>query len=140
MKGKRNNLILLLYVVIILQLASCKTQYIPIEKIHNDTIYHTEYQYDSIYLWEKHNEVTRNDTVYITNEILKYKEKHKKDTVYQSKFIQVPKPYEVVKKVPYIPKAYQWSMMFSIMVCIISFFYFGNKLRNIKSIRKWFKL
>lgn len=117
---------------------SCKTtKYVEVEKVRIDTLFQKDIQYDSIYIHEKQNKEIINDTVYITNEVLTYKEKHKTDTIYKSQFVQVPKPYEVIKKVPYIPKAYQFAMMFSIMMCIIMFFYFGNKLKNITSIGKW---
>lgn len=117
---------------------SCKTtEYVEVEKVRIDTLFQKDIQYDSIYIHEKQNKEIINDTVYITNEVLTYKEKHKTDTIYKSQFVQVPKPYEVIKKVPYIPKVYQFAMMFSIMMCIIMFFYFGNKLKNITSIGKW---
>lgn len=93
--------------VIIFCLFGCtKTVYVPTETIKTE--YKNTIQRDSIYQIDTVKIFSKNDTTYIENIKIKYKEKIVKDTINLTD--SIPYPVEVVKETKVIPKWCWWNL------------------------------
>lgn len=90
-------------VFLALLMCSCKTiEYVPVveKEVHNDSIYFTKVQRDSVWLHDSIAVKEKGDTVLIEKWHTKYREKQVHDTTYVAKTDSVPVPYELIKEVP----------------------------------------
>lgn len=90
---------------------SCSTtRTIPIETIRKDTVYLSNIQYDSIYIYNNVYQDRSRDTLYIKEIQTEYRYKFLRDTIRIVQWDSIP--YEVriidVKQVKYIPPWYKW--------------------------------
>lgn len=76
--------------------SSCRTQYVPVEKIKTEYRYIDRLQYDSIYLKDSVRYYTKGDTVFQDKHIREYKYLYinKVDSFTKTDSIQVPYPVE----------------------------------------------
>ena len=88
----------LLYILIVLCLASCRTQYVPVNSVTHDSIYINKVQYDSIYKHDSVYIVDRGDTVYLYKYMYLHKYKMLRDTVRVSRIDSIQVPYPVERK------------------------------------------
>ena len=95
----------ILYISTIMLLCNCSSQrQLPqvVERVHRDTLYRTNLQYDSIYVYQDKYVDRSRDTIRIRDSILEYRYKIMRDTVYKTRVDSIP--YEVriteVKEVP----------------------------------------
>ena len=106
-------------VIAVLLLGCTKREYIEVEKVveMHDTLREVQVKYDSIYDHDSiyFYEYVKGDTIYKEKykEHTKYIERVKRDTITQtrSEYIQVPRPYPVIKYVEKPLKSWQkWLM------------------------------
>ena len=88
----------LLYILIVLCLASCRVQYVPVNSATHDSIYINKVQYDSIYKHDSVYIVDRGDTVYLYKYMYLHKYKMLRDTVRVSRIDSIQVPYPVERK------------------------------------------
>ena len=110
----------ILFIAFVVLLAACKhTEYVEVEKVveMHDTLREVQVKYDSIYNHDSiyFYEYVKGDTIYKEKykEHTKYIERVKRDTITQSKsvYVQVPRPYPVVKYIEKPLKQWQkWLM------------------------------
>lgn len=112
----------LFYVIaIVFVLAGCGTarQIQVVERVSRDTLYLSNVQYDSVYVFQDHLTDRSRDTIYIRDVQYEYKYKLLRDTIYRVQIDTIPviKTVEVVKTERYIPKVYKATFW----ICIILF-------------------
>lgn len=98
--------IILLSLLCITALNSCKTVYVPVESVHTDTLIVSKWQHDSVYIETlKHDSILireSGDTVYVsrwhTEYVDRWREKEVHDTTYISRVDSIQVPYPVEKK------------------------------------------
>ena len=114
---------LLLTLCIALMSASCGTvrQVQIVEKVSRDTLYLSNVQYDSIYVFQDHLTDRSRDTVYVKEVQYEYKYKLLRDTVYKVQIDTIPviREVEVVKTERYVPSIYKWSLAICIALIIL---------------------
>lgn len=114
---------LLLALCIALMAASCGTvrQVQIVEKVSRDTLYLSNVQYDSIYVYQDHLTDRSRDTIYIRDIQYEYKYKLIRDTVYRTQIDTIPviREVEVVKTERYTPTIYKWSLGICIALIIL---------------------
>ena len=73
-----------------------------VREVHTDTLYLSNVQYDSIFVFKDKLTDRSKDTVYIKDSILEYRYKLLRDTVYQTRVDSIPilREVEVVREVP----------------------------------------
>ena len=114
----------LIYVfVFVFVLAGCGTarQIQVVERVSRDTLYLSNVQYDSIYVFQDHLTDRLRDTIYVKDVQYEYKYKFLRDTVYRTQIDTIPviKTVEVVKTERYIPDIYKWSLAICIALIIL---------------------
>lgn len=99
---------------IALMAASCGTvrQVQIVERVSRDTLYLSNVQYDSIYVYQDHLTDRSRDTVYVKDVQYEYKYKLLRDTIYKVQIDTIPviREVEVVKTEYYVPGIYKWSL------------------------------
>lgn len=103
---RRSFWIILLGLLCITALNSCKTVYVPVESVHTDTLIVNKWQRDSVYIETlKHDSILireSGDTVYVsrwhTEYVDRWREKEVHDTTYISRVDSIQVPYPVEKK------------------------------------------
>lgn len=85
-------------VFIIFMLASCRTEYIPVESVRYDSIYFAKLQKDSIYIQDSIYIKEKGDTVFVDKFKYIYKYVNLKDTCYIEKKDSILIPYPVERK------------------------------------------
>lgn len=83
-----------------------------VERVSRDTLYLSNVQYDSIYVFQDHLTDRSRDTVYVKDVQYEYKYKLLRDTVYKVQIDTIPviREVEVVKTERYVPGIYKWSL------------------------------
>ena len=108
---------------IALMAASCGTvkQVQIVERVSRDTLYLSNVQYDSIYVYQDHLTDRSRDTVYVKDVQYEYKYKLLRDTVYRTQIDTIPviREVEVVKTEKYVPTIYKWSLGVCITLIIL---------------------
>ena len=108
---------------IALMATSCGTvrQVQIVEKVSRDTLYLSNVQYDSIYVFQDHLTDRSRDTVYVKEVQYEYKYKLLRDTVYKVQIDTIPviREVEVVKTERYVPSIYKWSLGICIALIIL---------------------
>jgi len=119
-------LLLAAIIVIALLLGSCGTtrQVAIVDRIHQDTIYINQTQYDSIFINQYHAIDRGSDTIYVEDVKVEYRYRVLRDTVriHQVDSIPVIKEVEITKEVRYIPwwsKALNWIGAISLIIIIV---------------------
>ena len=76
-----------------------------IREVRTDTLYLSNVQYDSIFVFKDKLTDRTKDTVYIKDSILEYRYKLLRDTVYQTRVDSIPviREVEVVREVRHVP-------------------------------------
>ena len=93
--------------IVLFCLYSCtKTIYVPTETIKTE--YKNSIERDSIYQIDTVKIFSKNDTMYIENIKIKYKEKYIKDTINLTD--SIPYPIEVIKEKKIIPNWCWWNL------------------------------
>lgn len=109
--------------VFVIVLTGCATtrQIQVVERVSRDTLYLSNVQYDSIYVFQDHLTDRSRDTIYIRDVQYEYKYKLLRDTVriVQIDSIPVIKTVEVVKTEKYVPSIYKWSLAICIALIIL---------------------
>ena len=111
-----------LLVFILYMLASCRTEYIPIETVRTDSIFWAKIQKDSIYIKDSVFVRQSKDTVWKEKFKYIYKYVSQNDTVYISRTDSIQVPVPVEKKLGFWERTKQQaSLVFAGMVlsCII---------------------
>lgn len=111
-----------LLVFILYMLASCRTEYIPIETVRTDSIFWAKIQKDSIYIKDSVFVRQSKDTIWKEKFKYIYKYVMQNDTVYISRTDSIQVPVPVEKKLGFWEKAKQQAgLIFIGMVlsCII---------------------
>lgn len=85
-------------VFIIFMLASCRTEYIPVESVRYDSIYFAKLQKDSIYIQDSIYIKEKGDTVFVDKFKYVYKYVNLQDTCYIEKKDSILIPYPVERK------------------------------------------
>ena len=100
--------------VLVFVLTGCGTtrQVQVVERVSRDTLYLSNVQYDSIYVYQDHLTDRSRDTVYVKDVQYEYKYKLLRDTVYRTQIDTIPviREVEVVKTERYVPTIYKWSL------------------------------
>lgn len=114
----------LIYVfVFVFVLVSCGTarQIQVDERVSRDTLYLSNVQYDSVYVFQDHLTDRSRDTIYVKDVQYEYKYKFLRDTVYRTQIDTIPviREVEVVKTERYIPTIYKWSLGICIALIIL---------------------
>lgn len=114
----------LIYVfVFVFVLVSCGTarQIQVVERVSRDTLYLSNVQYDSVYVFQDHLTDRSRDTIYVKDVQYEYKYKFLRDTVYRTQIDTIPviREVEVVKTERYIPTIYKWSLGICIALIIL---------------------
>ena len=122
-EGKRYPLPVLFLVFVSALLTGCGTtrQIQVVERVSRDTLYLSNVQYDSIYVFQDHLTDRSRDTVYVKDVQYEYKYKFLRDTVriVQIDSIPVIREVEVVKTERYVPGIYKWSLAICIALIIL---------------------
>ena len=95
---KNNSFTISLFVFIIYMLASCRTEYIPVESVRYDSIYFSKLEKDSIFIRDSVHVREKGDTVFRDKLKFVYRYVIKNDTIYIEKRDSVSVPYPVEKK------------------------------------------
>ena len=95
---KNNSFTINLFVFIIFMLASCRTEYIPVESVRYDSIYFAKLQKDSIYIQDSIYIKEKGDTVFVDKFKYIYKYVNLQDTCYIEKKDSILIPYPVERK------------------------------------------
>lgn len=85
-------------VFIIFTLASCRTEYIPIESVRYDSIYFAKLQKDSIYIQDSIYIKEKGDTVFVDKFKYIYKYVNIQDTCFIEKTDSILIPYPIERK------------------------------------------
>lgn len=132
MKNKKHIVwfIILLVMLIIFLATGCKSiEYVPVE--YHTIEYKDRHVIDSIYNRDTVQIFTRGDTVY--NNVIKWRERFKVDTLTYLKTDSVPYIVEVEKYINQLTKWQRWRLnAFNVIVAgllVWLFFVFRNKLR-----------
>ena len=90
-----------------------------VEQVSRDTLYLSNVQYDSVYVFQDHLTDRSSDTIYIRDVQYEYKYKFLRDTLYKVQIDTIPviREVEVIKTEKYVPSIYKWSLA----TCIILF-------------------
>lgn len=94
----KNKIFLLAFTIFSFVLSACKTQYVPYDVWHYDTLYRSLYCTDTLIERDTLREKTIGDTVYLEKIKYVYSGKSKVDTIYQSKTDTITNTVEVEKK------------------------------------------
>ena len=110
---------LILLTACILTGCSSLRQVQVVREVSRDTLYLSNVQYDSIYVFQDHLTDRSRDTIYIRDVQYEYKYKLLRDTIYRVQIDTIPviREVEVIKTERYIPSIYKWSLA----ICIILF-------------------
>ena len=112
-------------IVIVIVLGGCSTPRMTTQLVHevsHDTLYLSNVQYDSIYVFQDHLTDRSRDTIYIRDVQYEYKYKLLRDTVYKVQIDSIPviREVEVIKTERYIPKVYKASFWICVItICVI---------------------
>ena len=113
----------LIVIVIVIVLSGCATtrQTQVVERVSRDTLYLSNIQYDSVYVFQDHLTDRSRDTIYVKDVQYEYKYKFLRDTVYHTQIDTIPviREVEVVKTERYIPSIYKWSLGICIALIIL---------------------
>lgn len=92
-----------------------------VERVSRDTLYLSNVQYDSIYVYQDHLTDRSRDTVYVKDVQYEYKYKLLRDTVYRTQIDTIPviREVEVVKTEKYVPTIYKWSLAICIALIVL---------------------
>ena len=92
-----------------------------VREVSRDTLYLSNVQYDSIYVFQDHLTDRSRDTIYIRDVQYEYKYKLLRDTIYRTQIDTIPvvKTVEVVKTERYVPTIYKWSLGILIVIIIV---------------------
>lgn len=85
-------------VFIIFMLASCRTEYIPVESVKYDSIYFAKLQKDSIYIQDSIYIKEKGDTVFVDKFKYIYKYVNIQDTCFIEKTDSILIPYPIERK------------------------------------------
>lgn len=94
----KNSFIISLLVFILYMMASCRTEYIPIESVRYDSVFLEKIQKDSIFVKDSVYIRQKGDTVFKDKFIVVYKERLLRDTMLTVKTDSIPVPVPVEKK------------------------------------------
>lgn len=116
---KKFPFVIVIVIVIVLSGCSSLRQVQVIREVSRDTLYLSNVQYDSVYVFQDHLTDRSSDTIYIRDVQYEYKYKFLRDTVYRTQIDTIPviKTVEVVKTERYVPTIYKWS--FGICIALI---------------------
>lgn len=92
-----------------------------IREVSRDTLYLSNIQYDSVYVFQDHLTDRSRDTIYVKDVQYEYKYKFLRDTVYRTQIDTIPviREVEVVKTERYVPTIYKWSLGICIALIIL---------------------
>lgn len=118
---------IVIVIVIVTVLTGCATtrQVQVVEQVSRDTLYLSNVQYDSVYVFHDHLTDRSRDTIYVKDIQYEYKYKFLRDTVYKVQVDTIPviKTVEVVKAERYVPGIYKWSLAICIiLICVFCVF------------------
>ena len=116
---KKFSFVIVIVIVIVLTGCATTRQTQVVERVSRDTLYLSNIQYDSVYVFQDHLTDRSRDTIYVKDVQYEYKYKFLRDTVYKVQIDTIPviREDEVVKTEKYIPDIYKWSFA----TCIILF-------------------
>ena len=94
-----------------------------IREVHTDTLYLSNVQYDSIFVFKDRQLDRSRDTVYIKDSILEYRYKLLRDTIYKTRIDSIPviREVEVVREVRHVPwyaKVLSWIGTLAIILLL----------------------
>lgn len=114
---------IVIVIVIVIVTAACSSlrQVQVVERVSRDTLYLSNVQYDSIYVFQDHLTDRSRDTIYMKDIQYEYKYKLIRDTVYRTQIDTIPviREVEVVKTERYVPGIYKWSLAICIALVIV---------------------
>lgn len=92
-----------------------------VREVSRDTLYLSNVQYDSVYVFQDHLTDRSRDTIYVKDVQYEYKYKFLRDTVYRTQIDTIPviKTVEVIKTERYVPTIYKWSLGICIVLVIV---------------------
>lgn len=90
------SFIISLLVFILYMMASCRTEYIPVESVRYDSIYLAKFEKDSIFIRDSIHIKEKGDTIFVDKLKYVYKYVGKTDTIFIERrdSIQIPYPVE----------------------------------------------
>lgn len=110
-------------IVIVIVTAACSSlrQVQVVERVSRDTLYLSNVQYDSIYVYQNHLTDRSRDTIYVKDVQYEYKYKFLRDTIYRVQIDTIPviREVEVIKTEKYVPSIYKWSLAICIALVIV---------------------
>ena len=118
---KKFSFLIVIVIVIVLTGCASTRQIQVVREISRDTLYLSNVQYDSIYVYQDHLTDRSRDTIYIRDVQYEYKYKLLRDTVYRTQIDTIPviREVEVIKTEKYIPDIYKWSFAICIALVIV---------------------
>lgn len=118
---KKCYLLPVLFLVFVLSGCGTMKQVQVVREVSRDTLYLSNVQYDSIYVFQDHLTDRSRDTIYIRDVQYEYKYKLLRDTVYRTQIDTIPviKTIEVIKTERYVPGIYKWSLGILIVIVIV---------------------
>ena len=95
-----------------------------VREVHTDTLYLSNVQYDSIFVFNDRLLDRSRDTVYIKDSILEYRYRLLRDTIYKTQIDSIPilREVEVVREVRHIPwyaKLLSWIGTLALLFLLI---------------------
>ena len=95
----KRQLIILLALLSALVLTGCATrrQLQVVDRITHDTLYQSNVQYDSIYIFQDRQLDRSRDTVYLRDVSVEYRYRHLRDTIYKVQHDSIPYQVTVTK-------------------------------------------
>lgn len=79
-------------------MCSCRTQYIPVETVHHDSLYFSKYVHDSIYVQDSVYIKEKGDTVFVDKYHTVFRHVSLNDTVYIERNDTIRIPYPIERK------------------------------------------
>lgn len=118
----------LLFLCFMIMASGCRTQAHVVERVRVDSVRMFHVEHDSIYIRDSVFMKQAGDTVRIEKWRLQYVERWRHDTLRIATHDTIPQPYEVVREVRYIPKAYKVSMAMLWVVILAAILYIAAKV------------
>lgn len=133
MKKTKISSILCIFIVAITLLTCCtKRIYVPVETYKRDSVLVKSISIDTLIVQDSVYVLDKGDTVYFYKYKTKYKVQYIHDTTFVCRVDSVAVPYEVEKRVRYIPSVVWWVIGVLAFISMIGglFIYIGFKFRK----------
>lgn len=120
METKYQLWIMLVLAIVLMLLASCKTNEVVVERMSRDTLYRSDVLYDSIYISNDHYVDRCSDTVFIRDHQMEYRYRYLHDTLYIHRVDTIPKVITVKESFGFsLSKVKLWMALIPLILSIL---------------------